>query len=415
MKTLSKGISLWGLGVMLLLWNAPVFAKVIYVSRAGNDANDGSSWAKAKRSITAALNIAEPGDELWVRYGQYRERITLKDGVALYGGFQGTETDLAQRPPFPRPVGDPYETVLDGQLSGTVVTSPPTAQQPYRLDGFTIRNGNAENGGGIVCVGAGGDKLTVVDCTILANSASGSGGGVYCKNSRPAFLRCLILTNSARNGGGVFCDNASPTLTECTITQNSASDDGGGTYFAAGSSATVNACMISENVANGVGGGLLCDNASPGLAVCTINSNRAGSGGGVFCRGDNAAPSLTDCIISHNAAIATGDYAGGGGVYCVDNSSPVFENCTISHNTAGGAQNTRWGGGGGVYCRLTSRSILRRCIIAHNTHTSPARYGGGGDIYLNFSSPTLVDCVIDRNTTTLTGGAFTAITVLRLV
>ncbi len=105
-------------GLVLLSISNPVFAKVVYVSPNRDDGNDGLSWATAKRTVTAALQTALPGDQVWVRYGVYVERITLKDGVSLYGGFRGDETSLSQRPAFPRPSPDPYETVLDGNQGG---------------------------------------------------------------------------------------------------------------------------------------------------------------------------------------------------------------------------------------------------------------------------------------------------------
>ena len=70
---------------------------VIYVSPSGNDANDGLTWATAKRTVQAGLNAAAAGDQVWVAAGTYVENITLKSGVALYGGFAGTETDLSGR------------------------------------------------------------------------------------------------------------------------------------------------------------------------------------------------------------------------------------------------------------------------------------------------------------------------------
>lgn len=104
--------------VVLLSMSQPACTKVVYVSPTGSDGNDGLSWAKAKRTVKAALLAALPGDQVWVRYGVYVECITLKNGVSLYGGFRGDETSLSQRPAFPRPSPDRYETVLDGNLGG---------------------------------------------------------------------------------------------------------------------------------------------------------------------------------------------------------------------------------------------------------------------------------------------------------
>jgi len=62
--------------------------------------------------------------KVWVAAGTYVENITLKSGVALYGGFAGNETDLSQRN------WAANKTILDGNQSGSVVTSPEGAPQP---------------------------------------------------------------------------------------------------------------------------------------------------------------------------------------------------------------------------------------------------------------------------------------------
>ena len=47
--------------------------------------------------MCSALETANAGDQVWVARGTYTERITLKPGVALYGGFAGYETSLSER------------------------------------------------------------------------------------------------------------------------------------------------------------------------------------------------------------------------------------------------------------------------------------------------------------------------------
>src|SRR5579862_7824756 len=74
-------------------------ANVVYVSPSGSDSNSGASWAQAKATVQAGINAALPNDQVWVKGGTYTltQQITLSNGVAVYGGFNGTETLLAQR------------------------------------------------------------------------------------------------------------------------------------------------------------------------------------------------------------------------------------------------------------------------------------------------------------------------------
>ncbi|GIV21662.1 MAG: hypothetical protein KatS3mg023_3413 [Armatimonadota bacterium] len=370
--------------LILLGMSSPLLAKVVYVSPQGDDLQDGLSWATAKRTVTAALQTALPGDQIWVRYGLYQERITLKNGVALYGGFRGTESSLSERPTFPRPQPDPYETVLDGGQGGSVVTSPTTANRAYRLDGFTIRNGSAEYGGGLYLTSSA-NLLTVANCTLSGNRASRDGGGVYCYSSSPALTGCTLSGNSASSGGGVYCYNSSPRLTGCTLSGNSASGDGGGVYCEYNSSPTLSGCTLSGNSAS-FGGGVYCYNSSsPTLSGCTLSDNRASSGGGVAC--SSSSPTLTGCTLSGNRASRDG-----GGVYCYS-SSPALTGCTLSGNRASDD-------GGGVYCDSSSPA-LTGCTLSDNS----ASFGGGVACWYN-SSPTLTGCTLSGNRASDGGGVY---------
>jgi hypothetical protein len=95
-------------------------AAVVYVDEDATGANDGSSWADAFTDLAAAMDYADViGDELWVAEGTYKpsvsarsEYFSLNAGVAVYGGFNGTETQLSQRD------WRTYETILSGDLNG---------------------------------------------------------------------------------------------------------------------------------------------------------------------------------------------------------------------------------------------------------------------------------------------------------
>ncbi|MGB8982233.1 MAG: clostripain-related cysteine peptidase, partial [Anaerolineales bacterium] len=113
---------------------------------------DGScdTWINACE-LRYALSAAVSGDEIWVMAGTYKPTdgtdrtisFVLKNGVALYGGFDGTETLRAQRDP------GRHVSILSGDL-GIVGT---TTDNSYHvvvgsgtdgtavLDGFTITCG----------------------------------------------------------------------------------------------------------------------------------------------------------------------------------------------------------------------------------------------------------------------------------
>ncbi|HAQ67990.1 MAG TPA: hypothetical protein DCR70_09735, partial [Phycisphaerales bacterium] len=86
-------------------------------------AGTGTSWADAyagPASLQTALAAAVSGDQIWVKAGTYRPSttglrtasFTMKSGVAIYGGFVGTESTLSQRD------WKTNVTILSGDLLG---------------------------------------------------------------------------------------------------------------------------------------------------------------------------------------------------------------------------------------------------------------------------------------------------------
>ena len=75
-------------------------------------------WATAYTDLQAALAAAASGDEIWVAAGTYQPTATadrtisfaMKNGVAVYGGFDGTETTRSERDPVAN------VTILSGDI-----------------------------------------------------------------------------------------------------------------------------------------------------------------------------------------------------------------------------------------------------------------------------------------------------------
>src|SRR5262249_37533837 len=85
---------------------SPAPANVIYVRASAGGANNGTNWADAYVSLQSALAAAQSGDEIWVAAAVYKPAapngprttsFNMVSGVAIYGGFAGTETQLEQR------------------------------------------------------------------------------------------------------------------------------------------------------------------------------------------------------------------------------------------------------------------------------------------------------------------------------
>ena len=292
-------------------------------------ANNGTSWVDAFNDLQDALDTATswPGivREIWVADGAYRPSartdpldprtatFQLINGVALYGGFAGGETELAQRDIAAN------EAVLSGDLAGNdgpnfanndensyhVVTGSGTDATAI-LDGFTLTAGNAnsfaqrfgEEGGGMFVLGTfvlPADP-TVANCIFRGNWAYG-GGGLYYRRSSLTLVNCTFTSNTAREYGGAVRNFLSTgAFTNCTFTGNWAFD--GGAVHNDTSRPFFVGCALSGNRAPARGGAMFNEACVPTLINCTFSGNvTEGLGGGML---NESTAMVTNCIFWGN-------------------------------------------------------------------------------------------------------------------
>jgi parallel beta-helix repeat protein len=297
-------------------------AIVVRVRTDGDDANDGSSWVQAKRTVQAAIDAAAAvGGDVWVAAGTYVERIILPNYVHVYAGFAGVEADRSQRD------WSINVAVLDGNKAGSVVTAMQPGYAVNTIDGFTILNGSATNGGGIYCSDA---SPTISNNTIAGNKASSLGGGVNCRANCSMMVNNTIKDNTARlGGGGIYGYASSPMIVNNTIVGNR---------------------QLEYSVG---GGGIYCGYWScPLILNNRVAGNSAYYGGGI-CSYDSSSPTIANNLIVGNTSST---YAGG--IYCWGG-SPALANNTIAGNIAATD-------GGGIYC-TSSRLVIQNTIVAFNS------------------------------------------------
>lgn len=329
----------------------------------------GSSWGNPC-SLQYALASASSGDEIWVEKGVYKPTagstrsvsFIVKPGVAVYGGFAGTETARSERNSAAN------VTVLSGDIDNN---------DSVDANGVDETVDSTNNGGNSLTVLTMDGTSTPIDAsTILdgftitaGNNDSGSGGGLYCDGTgaecSPKLSNLTFSGNYAVTGGALACGGSaggtsSPSLTDVTFSGNGAKSDGGAMFNTAQggtSSPVLDNVDFAGNNAGSDGGAIFNDGelggtSSPSLTGVTFDTNTAGdSGGAIYDNGDSSSgvgvpgtssPSLTNVTLYNNSAGNAGGaiYDNANGVTGSPGaSSPTFVNVTFNNNSAplGGA------------------------------------------------------------------------------
>lgn len=394
----------------------PGWADVCRVTTTGDSFNDGSSWA-VPTNLTQALFAVNVCSEIWVAKGVYKPGASVNSifavqpGVAVFGGFAGTETARTQRDPVAN------LTVLSGDVDNNdttdangidvdishivginsyhVVVMNGIGATPMDantvLDGFTITGGAANGGtidtgggGGVYCIGNGAGMQcspTLGNLTFSGNTAS-IGGAIYDAGysggtSSPTLVNVSFNGNHAAEGGAIYnngeAGTSSPTFVNVTFSGNAADVDGGAIFNDGSSNGTSSPSLtnvtFSGNSTGYRGGALSMDPSSggissPTLVNVTFNGNRAGELGGAI--GFTVA-SASNTLTLHNV-ILWGDQTplgkGSPEVY-LDSASATIDHSIVQGSGGSAAWNPGFGTDGGG--NLDADPLLGSLAYHHGT------------------------------------------------
>lgn len=381
--------------------------RILYVDQAAAAGGDGSNWASAMNRLDMAVYMAQSGDQVWVAKGKYLPSTTgdrsksfiLQQGVAVYGGFDGTESALNQRN------YELNETTLSGDLGNNDNYSDAdfsdVAENSYHVligannatvDGFTVAGGNAtgtaphDRGGGLYNMSA---SPTLNNIRFLENRANYAGGGIYNGNGSSPQMHSFSFNGcfAQHAGGGVYnTPGSNPSFSDGSLGYNSAKHGGG--MFNDSASPTFNTVQFVSNTATYFGGGMCNRNgSSPILNTGIFQNNRASLGAGMY-NVDGSSPTITGFYFLINKA------DNGGGIFAYNNSMVNIQQTTFNGNSA-----TYYGGGIYLYKASAGAAQLNRVAFLNNT----ARDGGGMAIRSN-SSPVINNAIFANNAASATGG-----------
>lgn len=330
-------------------------------------------------TIQGAIDASLDGDLILVKPGTFQENID----------FSGKAVEV-------RSTDGPAITFIDGGQKSTVVTFGSGEGLDSVLDGFTLMNGYASQGGGIHCLGA----SPLIRNNLVMGCAAQNGGAIGIQFEwpggapHPIIENCSFFNNMAINGSGVFICGAE----NCTFTGNFILKNTGGTsggiYCAYSVGMKISDNVISEN--GGCGIRIRCDkgtlvsnneirmNLQDGILLDQVVSDTfiekntiTSNGGSGICHWTGSFGHFRDNVIQGNlhGGILCGDTKGSappivnnlilgnskiGGICCVQNCNAAILNNTIVGNIAKSK-------GGGISCYTYSSPSVSNTILWDNT------------------------------------------------
>ena len=434
-----------------------------YVSKSGNDDNDGKSWETAfatpNKGFSAINSEANRGSTLIIDSGIY----ALSSAIGCTGGSSEANRSIVKSR-----TGDPNDVIFDAQgtheglrlasyitVSGITVSNGVNTVDGTKCPAAGIRFANtsgSENYEIIVsnCVvtcctnvfpdgmhGAAVDILghnLLVDSVVRNNSSlHANGAGVIIVNRTdvkgpPKMLRCRIEGNSsAKAGGGVYisANNNADTgksggrtmveIEDCEIIGNTSVNIGAGVYMPGYHETKMTRCRIANNkvVTSGVnGGGLRFEKGSVTMVDCVVEGNEAGAGAGVDIVPTAKSPDPAIATLVCTKTIFRGNEANtaGGAVRIYQYGRAFFDDCKFEGNKTKETTANEQTGGGGVWLSHQGSDAsmpygycsVSNCVFGGNV--SGTRAGGlGGTWNTNFCG-VVVNTIFTNNQSRLQGG-----------
>lgn len=408
------------LGALLWIMTSTANAQSIrYVKQGGS--GDGSSWSNASGDLQEMINASNAKDQVWVAKGIYKPNrrpdnidvtasasdryrsFLLKAEVSVYGGFEGVETELADRDTSK--ISTDNETILSGNIGDQstnedntyhVVTIVGEMGPKTIFDGFSVEDGYTQATAGTPSITVNGQSVP---------STRSPGIIVYFVNFIE--FRNLIVRNNTnaatdQNAGAIYMfSGGGGNLRNIKFINNKTMGGTGGAMYTYGLSninCNINFYNVSfiNNESATYGGGIYMGQFSNlKFYDCRFEGNKAVvNSGGAFYLGSS----------SSNADFYNTDFVGN---QCQTNGGAIYAPNSGKLNITGGIfkNNQAIGGSSGGALGATASGLILNIKGATFDGNQTTTGGGGGAIYFSSGVYTVEDCKFTNNSCSSTGGA----------
>ncbi len=408
---------------------------VIYVKHDAAGSGNGSSWNNAFTELQPAIDSAVSGDQIWVAYGTYQptsvhglvtmedvsdqeefnryKHFRMKNGVEIYGGFAGTETELAQRD------HEAEETILSCDLGEVdeqydncfhIFYHPAglNLDDTAVLDGFSMMGGTADetepHDAGSVMYNDG--SSPVIRNGWIYWNYSFKGAVFYNKDSSMKVADTQFINNEApySKGGAFFNENSNIEISGCDIANSWAEGDNdsrGGAVYSLGGKTVILDTVFRKNLSN-MGGAIFIEAGDLEVSDCTFNENQSEFGGAIYLNGSDDSV-ISGSTFQDNSTYDYGDSDGKGGAIRISSSNLKITNSIFFRQISGM--------GGAVFSSAPDSETSNLTII-NSAFSLNKMINYGGAIYLDKTEAEIINSVFFKNywgyssTGTFGGGIF---------
>lgn len=401
----------------LWVFSAQAAASTLFVAPAGFCGGPLPCYA----TLQAAVDAAQPGDEIRVAKGEYllmgssTQLARVTKDLTILGGYSTgnwVTPDPAANPTILNAVGQGRVMEVSGPVAVTIYGLRLQYGEANGLGGAEL---GEDAGGGLLVVGA---DVVLSHSWVLTNTVTdGMGGGIYVTDSPHSFImeHCVVQANYAESGGGAYLEEITSTLTSNVFQGNTSASQyaGGGLRVEAGNltmkdnifngnqggqgggiALTYTEALLDRNtVTNNIsvrGGGLHINESIVGLTGNLIQGNSSGDGGGLYVKWSNMVM-VFNSVLDNEAKLAGGSMYGGG--LWLDTSRTtevILRGNLFEGNTASD--------GGGINMFGTNPAVVEGNSILDNTATDPTYNGHGGGVYCDAYGASFERNIIQRNT-----------------
>jgi len=174
-------------------------------------------------------------------------------------------------------------------------------------------------------------NLTLTDCFFRDNESIGFGGNIYFWTSNYIMDGCTIENNSAPNGGGIYHGNSRFDVRNTEFIGNTASFGAATLNYSALTEGKYSNCLFENNMSEtSGGGGMIGFGAQVDFEDCDFEGNSATFGGVFYCQNENSEINFADCDFIGNSAVNQG-----GVLINFGGNQLKFDECLFSGNSSG--------------------------------------------------------------------------------